>query len=114
MAIVTADIHYQPQQEIVRDILIMQVASKTPKKSFKSGKNSSMTKEEQDIREYLIKQCETIYLQTVSQYQLGSSAQKWAAEEAQQNIINYLLSLNHPVADKLLKEYRSQWKKART
>ncbi len=110
MAIITADMQYQPQQEIVRDISIMQVASKTPKKSSKSGKDKK-TKEEQEIREYIIRQCEDMYLRAVSQYAIGSSAAQWAAQQAQQEITGYLKSLNHPIADQILKEYRAQWKK---
>lgn len=110
MAIITADIQYKPQQEIVCDISMMQVASKTSKKSSKPAKDKAKTKEEQEIYDYIVRECQYIYTYVASKYSAHGSAAQQAMQEVQQEVTNYLKSLNHPIADQILKEYRAQWK----
>jgi hypothetical protein len=101
MVIITADIQYKPQQEIVRDVSMFQVASE----------EGTQAKQNQQIREFILGECQKIDRWVASlNYPPGSSAIKAAKKDA---ITDYLTSLNHPIASRILKEYEAKWAKGR-
>ena len=105
--IITTDVPIKPQQEIVYDVSILQTAS-----TSKSSKPAKESQEDKAVREFLQDQCNQIasWCRAQGAATGGGSRSSGIKLTIQREITNYLMSVNHPMAMKMLQEFKEEWK----
>lgn len=91
-----------PQQVIERDVSVFLVAE-----------DSFDVKYAKAIRENILNECNNVRAWAMNQYGRGAGDSRSSSalnQGIQREITNYLLSLNNPIALKILEEYKVQWK----